>query len=75
MPTEERPLPLYVARKTVRGHCYYYFRWLEVYRRLPDDPASQAFRTEYARALASISSEAEVRIIGREIFHEHLHSR
>lgn len=67
MPIEERPLPLYVARKTVRGHRYYYFRWREVYRRLPDDPASQAFRVDYARALASICSEAEPRVIGGSV--------
>jgi hypothetical protein len=44
-------LPRFVTRKIVHGHTYLYFRWQEVYRRLPDDPASEAFRIEYARAL------------------------
>ena len=58
MPSD-RPLPMYVQRKTVKGRAYYYFRWKDVYRRLPDNPASEAFRAEYARALASISPEIE----------------
>jgi hypothetical protein len=60
MPLDLRRL---VARKTVRGRTYLYFRWQEVYRRLPDDPASEAFRIEYAKALASISPEHEKPII------------
>jgi integrase len=54
---------MYVARKLVKGHAYYYFRWRDVYRRMPDDPASEGFRIEYARALASISPEHEKPII------------
>src|SRR5262245_60753410 len=56
-------LPRFVTRKTVHGHTYLYFRWQEVYRRLPNDPASEAFRIEYACALASISPEHENPII------------
>jgi integrase len=67
MPRDRRQLPLYVARKTVKGRPYFYFRWHEVYRRLPDDPHSEAFRIDYARALASISAEHESPIIGGSV--------
>jgi integrase len=60
---DPRTLPKYVTRKVVKGHIYYYFRWHDVYRRLPDSPDSESFRTQYARALASISPEYERPII------------
>jgi integrase len=63
----DRPLPMYTQRKTAKGRTYYYFRWKDVYRRLPDNPASEAFRAEYARALASISPENETRIISGSV--------
>jgi integrase len=62
-----RDLPRFVARKTVHGHTYLYFRWQEVYRRLPDDPGSEAFRIEYSRALASISNKHESPVIGGSV--------
>jgi integrase len=62
-----RDLPRFVARKVVKGRVYTYFRWREVYRRLPNDPASEAFRIEYARALASISPEHERPVIGGSV--------
>jgi integrase len=58
---------MYVARKLVKGRTYHYFRWHDVYRRLPDDPASEGFRFEYARALASISPEIETRVIAGSV--------
>ena len=58
---------MYAQRKTVKGRTYYYFRWNDVYRRLPDNPASETFRAEYARALASISPEIETRIISGSV--------
>src|SRR5215475_1175562 len=60
-------LPRFVARKVVKGHTYLYFRWHDVYRRLPDNPDSEAFRIEYARALASISPERQQPIIGGSV--------
>lgn len=58
---------MYVQCKIVKGRAYFYFRWKDVYRRLPDSPASEAFRAEYARALASISPEIETRIISGSV--------
>lgn len=59
MPQDDRPLPLYVCAKRVKGRVYLYFRWHGVYARLPGDPASEAFRRAYAEKLASISPERE----------------
>lgn len=69
MPLEDRPLPKFVVRQSAKGgrYTYLYFRWQSVYRRLPSDPNSEAFRTEYAKALASISAEAETPVIGGSI--------
>lgn len=67
MPPSDKALPMFVARKQVKGHTYYYFRWQGVYRRLPDDPASEEFRREYARMLASTSAEAEQPIISGSV--------
>jgi integrase len=58
---------MYVARKVVKGREYLYFRWQEVYRRLPDNPASDEFKAEYAKAYASISPEAETPIIAGSV--------
>jgi integrase len=60
-------LPRFVARKVVKGHTYLYFRWHDVYRRLPDSSASEAFRIEYARALAAISPEHDRPVIGGSV--------
>jgi integrase len=62
-----RALPKYVVEQRAKGCTYYYFRWRGVYRRLPDDPASDAFRTEYARAFASLSPEHESPIIPKSV--------
>ena len=67
MPPDARPLPMYVSRKVVKGRTYHYFRWHDVYRRLPDDPTSEAFRVDYSRALASISPEIETRVIAGSV--------
>ncbi|PZM90592.1 MAG: hypothetical protein DIU79_13865 [Actinobacteria bacterium] len=64
---QNKSLPMYVVRQTAKGHTYYYFRWHGVYRRLPDDPTSEEFRREYARALASTSAEAEQPIIAGSV--------
>jgi len=48
---------MYVVRQRAKGHTYLYFRWRGVFRRLPDDPTSEDFRREYAKALASLSPE------------------
>lgn len=66
---DERPLPKYVVRQTAKGgrYSYLYFRWQDVYRRLPDDPNSEGFRTEYAKAIASISTEAEAPIVAGSV--------
>jgi integrase len=63
MASDPRPLPLYVQRKVSKGRVYFYFRWHDVYRRLPADPASEEFKREYAKAFASISPEIEQPII------------
>jgi integrase len=62
-----RDLPRFVSRRHAKGHTYLYFRWHDVFRRLPDNPNSEAFRVEYARALASISPEREQPLIGRSV--------
>ena len=49
--------------KVSKGRTYFYFRWRDVYRRLPDNPGSEAFRAEYARSLTAISPEHEKPII------------
>src|SRR5262245_61023452 len=67
MPYSFRPLPLYVAHKIVKGRTYLYFRWKEVYRRLPDDPTSDEFKAEYDKALASISPEIEKPVIAGSV--------
>jgi integrase len=58
---------MFVAKKVVHGHTYLYFRWHGVYRRLPDNPTSEEFRVEYARALASIAPEAESPILAGSV--------
>lgn len=58
-----RDLPRFVSRRRAKGHTYLYFRWHDVFRRLPDNPHSEAFRIEYAKALASIAPEREQPII------------
>lgn len=64
MPLPSDPsLPMYVSRRRAKGHVYLYFRFRDVFRRLPDDPTSEAFRTEYAKALASTGAAIEVRIV------------
>src|SRR5215470_15951487 len=67
MVSDPRPLPLYVQRKVSKGRVYFYFRWHDVYRRLPDDPSSEEFKREYARAFASISPEIEQPIISGSV--------
>lgn len=64
---DTRPLPKFVQRKRVKGRFYLYFRWQDVYRRLPDNQNSEAFRTEYAKALASISPEHQKPIISGSV--------
>jgi integrase len=64
---DTRPLPRYVQRKRSHGFDYYYFRWQDVYRRLPDNPNSEAFRIEYSRALASIAPERETLVIAGSV--------
>src|SRR5262245_56466114 len=54
-----RPLPRYVQPKVVKGRKYLYFRWRDVYRRLPDDPRSEEFKRQYAKAFASIAPDIE----------------
>src|SRR5262245_52268379 len=61
------PLPRFVQRKRVKGRDYYYFRWQDVYRRLPDNPNSEGFRIDYAKALASIAPEREHAIIAGSV--------
>src|SRR6185436_8367806 len=39
----------------------------DVYRRLPDNPNSEAFRIEYAKALASLAPEREQAIIAGSV--------
>ena len=56
---DTRPLPKFVQRKCVKGRLYLYFRWQDVYRRLPNNQNSEAFRTEYAKALASFARAPE----------------
>lgn len=60
---ETPPLPRYVSRRRAKGRVYYYFRFRDVFRRLPDDPASDAFQKAYAACYAAISAETEVRIV------------
>src|SRR5262245_24103188 len=68
MPRDDtRPLPRFVQRKSVKGRWYNYFRWHDVYRRLPDNLNSEAFRIEYAKALASIAPEREQPIISGSV--------
>ena len=67
MQPDTRPLPKYVARKIVKGQTYYYFRWRDIYRRLPGRPGTDEFRTEYARAFASLSPETEKPLISGSI--------
>jgi hypothetical protein len=62
-----RDLPRYVSVRRAKGHTYLYFCWHDVFRRLPDDPNSEAFRIEYARAFASISPEREQPIISGSV--------
>src|SRR5262245_60932736 len=64
---DTRRLPRFVQRKRVKGRDYYYFRWRDVYRRLPDNPNSESFRIEYAKALASIAPEREHAIIAGSV--------
>src|SRR5262245_60696262 len=63
MQPDGRPMPKFVQRKRAKGKDYYYFRWHDVYRRLPDNPNSEAFRAEYAKALSSIAPEREQPIV------------
>lgn len=63
----DRPLPMFVVRQRAKGHTYFYFRWHGVSRRLPDNPASEEFRAEYAKAFASIAPERERPIIGGSV--------
>ncbi|MFZ0854260.1 MAG: hypothetical protein WAO08_34295 [Hyphomicrobiaceae bacterium] len=66
-PDHTRPLPRFVQRKHYKGRYYYYFRWQDVYRRLPDNPKSEAFRIEYAKALASTAPEREQPVIAGSV--------
>jgi integrase len=63
----EAQLPMYVTRKIVKGRAYLYFRWRDVYQRLPDDSTSEAFRKKYAKSLASISSDIERPVIAGSV--------
>jgi hypothetical protein len=67
MQRDIRPLPRFVQHKRAKGHDYFYFRWQDVYRSLPDNPDSEAFRVEYAKALASIAPERERPIIAGSV--------
>src|SRR5262245_22761128 len=67
MPRDTRPLPRFVQHKRAKGHDYYYFRWQSVYRRLPDNANSEAFRIEYAKTLASIAPEHEKPVISSPV--------
>lgn len=69
MPLEDRPLPKFVVRQRAKGgrYSYLYFRWQNVYRRLPGNLDSEEFRTEYAKALASISNQVEPPVISGSV--------
>ncbi len=47
-------LPRYVKAIPRRGRIYYYFRFRDIYQRLPDDPESAAFHARYAEILAGL---------------------
>ncbi len=48
----------YVVEKTVKGRTYYYFRRGETYQRLPNDPDSQEFDTEYWAIRSGVKKRA-----------------